>query len=375
MPGESQEEWEAFRDDIVKRYHPADSFETELAERIALQMWRFRRVTRFETQTITDGLGRMNRNTAFTLTGIYADTQTVKQAWKRVQDERADLAVVPVAQEVLGQLHNLPADSPVAAEPAWLLQNVFREDAGPEPRATTAGALRCNLAALAKRPLAQALHVAEEKLETRRKELEAAVTTAQHQFEFYANETAQQGDEARNQYALPQEDPLKRVLRYESQVSRQLEQAIRLLEKAQAARKAQEDAEAVPEDEAGRRDLLRELVFEEIARRLEQGEDSSFGNDDDPSRKRERRPGTGADGEGTVADASGSEGGSESGAGEFVPRYASAGPNGRHAPATPARVPELHKTALTQHRPDILRPGCAPLSTTHCNNANLDLLQ
>ena len=223
----------------------------------------------------------------------------------------------------------------MAAEPAWLLQNVFREDAGPEPRATTAGALRCNLAALAKRPLAQALHVAEEKLEERRKELEAAVTTAQHQFEFYANETAQQGDEARNQYALPQEDPLKRVLRYESQVSRQLEQAIRLLEKAQAARKAQEDAEAVPQDEAGRRDLLRELVFEEIARRLEQ--DSSFGNDDDPSRKRERRPETVADG-GAVADASGSEGGSDGGAGEFVPRYASAGPNGRHAPATPGAV-------------------------------------
>src|ERR1700730_14578717 len=55
-PGEDAAGWEAFRDCVVRRWLPADDYEKELAERIALQMWRFRRVTRLETQLFNDAL-------------------------------------------------------------------------------------------------------------------------------------------------------------------------------------------------------------------------------------------------------------------------------------------------------------------------------
>src|SRR5260370_28076864 len=56
IPGEDAAEWDAFRDSVVRRWMPADDYEKELAERIALQMWRFRRVTRLETQLLNDAL-------------------------------------------------------------------------------------------------------------------------------------------------------------------------------------------------------------------------------------------------------------------------------------------------------------------------------
>ncbi len=56
IAGEDAAEWEAFRDCVVRRWLPASVFENELAVRIALQMWRLRRVTRFETQLLNDAL-------------------------------------------------------------------------------------------------------------------------------------------------------------------------------------------------------------------------------------------------------------------------------------------------------------------------------
>src|SRR5260370_752355 len=56
IPGDDAAEWETFRDCVVRRWLPADDYEKELAERIALQMWRFRRVTRLETQLLNDAL-------------------------------------------------------------------------------------------------------------------------------------------------------------------------------------------------------------------------------------------------------------------------------------------------------------------------------
>jgi hypothetical protein len=45
IPGENAAEWDAFRDSVVRRWLPAHPYEQELAERVALQMWRFHRVT------------------------------------------------------------------------------------------------------------------------------------------------------------------------------------------------------------------------------------------------------------------------------------------------------------------------------------------
>jgi hypothetical protein len=53
IPGEDPAEWEAFRDAIVRGYAPSGLLERELAERVALQMWRQRRVARYEAELIT----------------------------------------------------------------------------------------------------------------------------------------------------------------------------------------------------------------------------------------------------------------------------------------------------------------------------------
>ena len=46
VPGEDPAEWDNFRDNIVKDLEPGNTIEHELAERIALQMWRLRRAAR-----------------------------------------------------------------------------------------------------------------------------------------------------------------------------------------------------------------------------------------------------------------------------------------------------------------------------------------
>src|SRR5260370_38147985 len=104
------------------------------------------------------------RHTAYTITGIYADpkAQTVKLAFEEEQEYRDELALVPAAQNALGELHTLPPDTAIEAAVARLLLNLLREDEGPGPRPTTAGAPRRGLAAPARQPLAHAVRLAAE---------------------------------------------------------------------------------------------------------------------------------------------------------------------------------------------------------------------
>ena len=53
IPGENAAEWDVFRQEIVQSHAPIGLLETELAERIALQMWRLRRVARYEAELVS----------------------------------------------------------------------------------------------------------------------------------------------------------------------------------------------------------------------------------------------------------------------------------------------------------------------------------
>jgi hypothetical protein len=282
ITGEDPAEWDAFRNDIVQTYRPATILERELAERVALQMWRFRRVTRFETQVINDAMDAAGRHTAYTITGIYADprAQTVKLAFEEEQKYREELALVPAAQKTLAEVHNLPPDTAIEPDVAWLLLNLFHEDEGSEPQPMTAGALRRGLTALARKPLAQTLRAAAERLEERRQDLEKDLAAASRRMEFLTLETARQGDALRHERVLPLDEALKRVQRYESHVSRQLDQAIKLLEKVQAERRAREEVQksavGSPQSAGGNgsatktpAQAVREVIVEAIARRLQ----------------------------------------------------------------------------------------------------------
>jgi hypothetical protein len=59
IPGmEQEEEWEAHRADIVDNLSPVGHLEELLADRIALQLWRLRRVARYEAGAIGDAQAR-----------------------------------------------------------------------------------------------------------------------------------------------------------------------------------------------------------------------------------------------------------------------------------------------------------------------------
>jgi hypothetical protein len=52
IPGEDPAEWDAFREEIVGSMTPSGLLERDLAERVALQMWRQRRVARYEAELV-----------------------------------------------------------------------------------------------------------------------------------------------------------------------------------------------------------------------------------------------------------------------------------------------------------------------------------
>src|SRR5947209_3666699 len=54
LPTEDPAEWDAFRSGVVADLRPSGVFEHELAERVALQMWRLRRAARYEAQVTAD---------------------------------------------------------------------------------------------------------------------------------------------------------------------------------------------------------------------------------------------------------------------------------------------------------------------------------
>jgi len=53
IPGEDPAQWEAFREEILRSLAPLRLLERELAERVALQMWRQRRAARYEAELVT----------------------------------------------------------------------------------------------------------------------------------------------------------------------------------------------------------------------------------------------------------------------------------------------------------------------------------
>ena len=52
IAGEDPAEWDAFREEIVRTFSPHTFLERELAERVALQMWRQRRAARYEAELV-----------------------------------------------------------------------------------------------------------------------------------------------------------------------------------------------------------------------------------------------------------------------------------------------------------------------------------
>ena len=56
LPGECPREWERHRAGVVQSLAPAGGLEAELADRVALSLWRLRRAAAYETAVTAVGL-------------------------------------------------------------------------------------------------------------------------------------------------------------------------------------------------------------------------------------------------------------------------------------------------------------------------------
>ena len=242
IPGENAEEWDSFCASVVERYAPADVLERELAERIALQQWRLRRATRFETQILSDEFEEAFCQMVDTLSGLHPDDpafQCLVQANRVVAQQQGEQDRNLATRDVLRQLPTLPAATPVTAAVAWLLVALaggVTEDEG------TAGELRELLPQLSDLPLAETLVKMAVALDERCQCTAADLALAKKQFELLTLGMARQVTAREHDRRLLQKTPLERLQRYEAHVSRQLEQARKMLKELQDERRANEAA-------------------------------------------------------------------------------------------------------------------------------------
>jgi len=80
---EREEDWQEHREGIEASLAPTDHFESCLAERIALLLWRVRRVTAFKTETMIKAAAHVDKE------------------WKREADARRQVAGNPAYEETL----------------------------------------------------------------------------------------------------------------------------------------------------------------------------------------------------------------------------------------------------------------------------------
>jgi hypothetical protein len=148
IPGvERPRDWEAHRAGIRASLQPVGSLETELAERVALLLWRLRRIARFETAAILGGDARRQE-----FEGDLAAIPTYGYHIRaRVTPEEAQTTVEQLrgCVQALEALATLPADTPLTTVDlgTWPDTSGFRwlrarQASGP----CTVGAIRAALA-------------------------------------------------------------------------------------------------------------------------------------------------------------------------------------------------------------------------------------
>jgi hypothetical protein len=279
LPGERAEEWDAHRDGIVQSLAPSGGLETALAERVALSLWRLRRVASYETavtalsieevsedirQEADDPLARIGGNKPLATQLIEAE-RALKQA-------RDKLAGGEGADRFLGGLSELPDDAPVSAGNVWdafqeLLTSADAHYDGSElPDAedldwladlgVPEGELRdayewdgwtAGMVRLGWQRIAAAAQANPDKLLARviadRRQDEAEARDRIPQLERAVKDLRRRirtrEDRLRQRRMLPDDTTLNKVTRYEAHLSRQMLQALHTLERLQAARAGQ----------------------------------------------------------------------------------------------------------------------------------------
>jgi hypothetical protein len=118
IPGEDPAEWDAFRGEVVCSLGPSGFLQRELAERVALQMWRQRRVARYEAELVAAAYAEEEGGpeTGDTRAPLLERARLLKEALDRVV--RYESHVSRQLKEALKTLRECQAQPGIPACPA-----------------------------------------------------------------------------------------------------------------------------------------------------------------------------------------------------------------------------------------------------------------
>jgi hypothetical protein len=277
LPGECADDWQAHRDGIVGSLAPAGGLETALAERVALILWRLRRVASYETGVTALDIEEVQENTQRQAEDpLLADSDRLParlaKAEKELETARYGLVGREGADRLLEGLPGLADDAPVSGGDVWdaleqLANAAYRDGedhALPDPEderwltalgvpaeqvrdayewdGWTAGMVR-----LAWGQIARAGRVKPETLlawavaDRRREEADARerIPDLEKTVKDLRRRVRTREQRQRQRRMLPDDATLNKVTRYEAHLTRQMLQALHTLERLQAARAGQ----------------------------------------------------------------------------------------------------------------------------------------
>jgi hypothetical protein len=279
VPGETLEEWEAFRAGVVAALAPVGTLEVELAERVASLAWQLRRATAYETgavrsasekavaalrdpKPLTSPFEELLARTGFGLGRL--GYGVVKKAFDKA---RAEADWTEWARDQFRGLADLPDAHPFGgADATGLLEEAAAygsndDDAGidltdhsfvtaaglpadlrvapDEWDGWTAAHVRAGLNYIAGRhrvPLADLLAAAARGTDRAADTMRKKAARLETELARLEPGLAAAEDSARRLALIPAPTPLGTMLRYETHITRQLTQTLHMLDRLQAAR-------------------------------------------------------------------------------------------------------------------------------------------
>jgi hypothetical protein len=266
LPGEDPAEWEAHQAGILQSLAPVGALEENLAQRVALSLWRLRRAAAYETAVTVAGLEEVPDELRQPALVGRSDHEKLEKTLKDLEDKRKTVRVWEGTLHLLERLPGLPDPEPVDPDEVWgafqdLLDQLPEQAEAVEvegaafltglgiPRDEQDQAYQWGgwTAGLAKKGLAriaQAARLAPERLLARavrtRQETQEENRAKAKQLEREAKELRRRLRERegrlRQRRMLPDGNTLERLTRYEAHLQRQMLQALHELQRLQAAR-------------------------------------------------------------------------------------------------------------------------------------------
>jgi hypothetical protein len=277
LPGERPEDWEAHRAGILQSLGAVGALETELAGRVAVCLWRLRRVATYETvvtavglEEVGEDLRKRDRDKIVLSDEKKPDTLRLAEVEAEISKKREVVDMWVGTLRLLQRLPKLSDDKPVDGDDAYgVFVDVVNEvpediedapdvedDAFPASLGVpadyrdegyawpgwTAGMVKNGMAKMARaaklpaeRLLARAV---ERRCETQAKN-QAEVTKLEREARELRRRIKAEEDHLRRRRMLPDDHSLDKITRYEAHLSRQMLQALHTLERLQAARGGQ----------------------------------------------------------------------------------------------------------------------------------------